>query len=88
MVYDGKQPNIYVNGDLKLKSNNMVSKDNQSSTFNIGAGLDDVGWFGYNFKGEISKVAVFDRPLSEEEVKSATNGKLPEGKIIMNWENK
>jgi arylsulfatase A-like enzyme len=87
VVLRGMQPHFYIDGNLKLKSENMISQDKPKQTFNIGAGLDDSGYMGYNFIGDISHVLCYNKPLSEEVIKSFTEGKIPEGKTILEWTN-
>jgi hypothetical protein len=80
-------PHFYIDGELKVKSEEMISKDKPGQTFNIGAGLDDSGYQGYNFIGDISHVIFYNKPLSEDVIKSFAEGKIPEGKAALEWTN-
>jgi arylsulfatase A-like enzyme len=87
VIYNNRQPAIYIDGELVLRSRHKLSPDKNSGTFNIGAGLDDAGFLGHNFIGEIAQVLVYDKPLSEEAVKKYAKGDNPEGNAILNWNN-
>jgi arylsulfatase A-like enzyme len=87
VVLQGRLPHFYIDGELKVKSEEMISKDKPGQTFNIGAGLDDSGYQGYNFIGDISHVIFYNKPLSEDVIKSFAEGKIPEGKAALEWTN-
>jgi len=83
LVNQGKYPRIYVDGQLVFEGRQPISADNPDHTFNIGAGIDTGGYRGYNFKGSLSQVLHYDKPLSHEAVLAFATGDIPEGgKII------
>ena len=87
IVTNGNQPKLYVDGHLKQTSLQKLSQGKPSHTFNIGAGLDYGGYLGYNFKGTISHVLVYDEPLPEKTIEAFAKGDIPEGKASLKWTN-
>ena len=47
--------------------------------------MDDNGELGYNFRGEISHVLVYDEPLTAEQIALFANDGIPEGKKILSY---
>ena len=79
--------NFYVDGKLKLTGTKLLSEDNAKHTFNIGAGIDFTGYQGYNFIGDISSCLVYDKSLTEKEVRKFNKGHISSGKQLLNWQN-
>ena len=59
--------------------------DKSGHKFNIGAGLDGMGYMGYNFKGTISHTLVYNEPLEKSAIEKFANGNIPEGEMIVQW---
>ena len=87
MTVNDRVVNFYVDGKLKLTVTKLLSKDNIKHTFNIGAGIDFNGYQGYNFIGHISSCLVYDKPLTEKEVREFNKGNISSGKQLLNWQN-
>ena len=79
--------NIYIDGVFRFKSKLNLTPSKKGSTFNIGAGLDDAGWLGYNFIGDIANVMVYDEPLNINRISEYAEGRIPEGKVILDWKS-
>ena len=86
MTVNDRVVNFYVDGKLKLTVTKLLSKDNIKHTFNIGAGIDFNGYQGYNFIGHISSCLVYDKPLTEKEVREFNKGNIS-SKPLLNWQN-
>ena len=87
IVLNGKYPEIYIDGNMKLKLHRRIGADQLNQKFHIGAGIDDSGYMGYNFIGDIEQVFAYDQPLSQEAVKLFAAGHTPEGHLILDWKN-
>ena len=64
-IFDGDQLKIFTDGDL-------ISSTSASGTIDKSIGNPQIGRYqggGYNFQGEISEVRLYDRPLTDSEVR-------------------
>ncbi|MFH5886423.1 sulfatase-like hydrolase/transferase [Halalkalibaculum sp. DA3122] len=86
-VIQDKQPLVYINGNLEIKTDSQLSPNKAGQTFNIGAGLSGNGYNGYNFVGEIDHVVAYGRVLEKEEIVSHTRGAMPNEPAVFKWEN-
>lgn len=64
-MYDGTQPLIYVNGELKDIGSNPTSFDDPSGVSRIGQ-----MWLGQYLDGSCSDARIYNRPLSPSEVQA------------------
>ncbi len=87
LVWQDRQPYVYLDGQPLEKNLPKISQDEVSYTFNIGAGLDESGFMGYNFQGNISHVLYYDTPLTQEVIKAFAQGKMPQAKASLQWDN-
>ena len=85
LVVRDRMPYIYVDGEQIFVGRRKVPDDYPNHMFHIGAGLDNGGWLGYNFKGKISNVLYYDKPLKEEDIDGFAQGKNPNEKPAMVW---
>jgi arylsulfatase A-like enzyme len=83
VVLRGKYPEIYIDGKLEFKGVHKIREDDPGHTFNIGAGIDDSGYAGYNFIGTISHVLCYNESLEEDAIKTFAEGDTPEGNTIL-----
>ena len=83
-----RRPYVYVDGEQIFTGRRRVPDDDPDHTFNIGAGLDDGGWLGYNFKGKIASVLAFDKALEPRDINAFAQGDNPSAKPAMLWPNK
>jgi arylsulfatase A-like enzyme len=82
VVYRGRKLRLYVDGELKLRRHEGVINDRPGQVFKIGAGAED---YGSNFKGQISQVLFYKKPLSEETIRAFAKGKDPKEKPALKW---
>lgn len=87
VVIRDKYPHFYVDGEFIMKGMEVISDDNPTHTFNIGAGVDFSGYNGYNFNGIISETLIYDTSLNEEAVMAHAEGMTPDGNKIVEWKN-
>ena len=85
LVVRNRKPYIYLDGEQLFAGKRSVPDDDPDHTFNVGAGLDDGGWLGHNFKGEISSVLTFDRALEQQEISKLTKDEKASIEPVMNW---
>jgi len=69
LTFDGSTQKLYVNGSLADSSDTAYALEAASDEINIG----DFGTFDGAFEGEISDVRIYNRALSEQEVKDYHN---------------
>jgi hypothetical protein len=87
LVIKNKRPAIYIDGELSWQGKNPVQPDKDDHNFNIGAGFDDNGYMGYNFKGIMSHVLVYEQTLDESAILKFSSGNVPSGNLIKKWLN-
>lgn len=84
-TYDGKKAQIYLNGEVKAETNAAIPIPANSATFVIGGTQESRDWF----TGMIDEVKLYNRGLTEAEVKSALKGPetpvAPAGKLAITW---
>lgn len=79
LVNQGKKSRIYIDGQLKGQGKKELSPDHPDHRFHIGSGIDTGGFRGYNFRGTISHVLFYEKPLRESAVQAFASGELPKG---------
>ena len=84
MVVEG-QPTIYLDGKATREIESRISKEGFPQNFNIGAGLDENGELGYNFRGEISQVLIYDESLTVKQIELFASDGIPDGKKILSF---
>jgi hypothetical protein len=77
-TYDGGQANLYIDGELKASNNVGVEKNPGPRPLSIASALCPAGWGcdGGYFKGIIDEVGIFNKALSENEIKRVMGGVL------------
>ena len=73
-VYDAenKHYRLYVNGQLAVESNAGLDLTTMDRTLTIGTYR---GGYAYPFRGEMTDIAVFDYPRTEEQIRADADGK-------------
>ena len=87
LVVKNQKPRVYVDGKLTWKGPGKIVPSGSDDTFNIGAGLDNWGFNGYNFIGTISEVRFYDDQLDKKSIEAYSRGEVPDGKLKMKWKN-
>jgi arylsulfatase A-like enzyme len=82
------QPTIYLDGLVTGSIGTRISKEGFPQNFNIGAGMDDNGYMGYNFRGDISQTLIYNEIVTGENIELFASGILPEGEMILSWTQK
>jgi hypothetical protein len=59
--------------------------DAPNHLFHIGAGQDNGGWLGFNFKGTIVSVRAFDKALERQDIDAFAQGHSLSEKPAMAW---
>jgi len=96
-TYDSGQAKLYIDGELKASNNIGVEKNPGPRPLSIASSLCPAGWGcdGGYFKGSIDEVGVFNKALSEKEIKQVMDGELsghgaavfPQGFLASTWGN-
>lgn len=86
-TYDGTTVRIYLNGEVKAKTNAGVAIPANASSYVIGGTQESRDWFD----GMIDEVKLYNRGLTEDEVKESMKGSdtpvAPAGNIAVTWGN-
>ena len=84
-TYDGKKVEIYLNGEVEAEKDASIPIPANSSSFVIGGTQESRDWF----TGMIDEVKLYNRGLTEAEVKNALKGPgtpvAPTGKLTTTW---
>ena len=88
LVLEGGKPSIHLDGNAIQEIESRISKEGFPQNFNIGAGMDEHGELGYNFRGEISRVLIYENPLTGEDIGLFANDGIPGGEPIIHWDGK
>lgn len=80
-------PEFYLDGKKIHQGKHVLPKANPLHTFNIGAGLDDGGWLGYNFIGTINQALIYDTALDNNSIMAYAKGEVPKGTKLLEWTN-
>jgi hypothetical protein len=86
VVISDRMPTIFLDGELIHTGDERMNPDTPGHAFHIGAGLNDGGYLGYNFQGEIAEVMVFDVTLDEAAIGEYAGGNKPEGQPVLAWQ--
>jgi len=82
-VYDGTTMKVYVDGVLDNSQELSVTASEGVVDFTIGAYSEGT----YEFRGDISMVAYYERALTDEEVAGLISGKMPSDAKLLLTEN-
>jgi arylsulfatase A-like enzyme len=86
VVINDRMPSVYLDGNLIHSGEERMAPDTPGHSFHIGGGLNDGGYLGYNFQGDISEVVVFNSALGESAIEEYANGNKPEGQPVLAWQ--
>jgi arylsulfatase A-like enzyme len=84
LVKDMK-PQVYIDGSMAWNGKKNVSTYVEGKDFNIGAGIDDGGYTGYNFIGTISHILVFEEQLNIDQIQAFAKGREVNNIPILSW---
>lgn len=68
VTYDGKKLSLYINGELAASADNAVVPMPKMRKFILNVGASTPSGSGYGFDGMISKVQIYDRALTADEI--------------------
>ena len=85
LLLEKGRPTLHLDGKETRSLETRIRKEGFPQEFNVGAGMDDNGELGYNFRGEISHVLVYDEPLTAEQIALFANAEIPDGKMILSY---
>ncbi len=85
LVMEEGQATIHVDGKATRKIVCRIRKEGFPQNFNIGAGMDEQGELGYNFRGEISHLLIYDKPVTGEDFVLFANSGIPDGETILSY---
>jgi hypothetical protein len=84
-TYDGKTVKVYLNGVKQAEMNATAAVPANTATFVIGGTQDSRDWYS----GMIDEFKLYNRGLTEDEVKSSMNGTIsavyPSEKLATKW---
>jgi len=86
VVISDRKPTIYLDGEMIHKGEEKIAPDTPGHAFHIGAGLNDGGYLGYNFQGDIAEVMVFNSILDEASIEEYAKGSKPAGQPVLAWQ--
>ncbi len=83
--YDGKKVRIYVNGEIKAEKDANIAIPANTSSYVIGGTQESRDWFA----GILDECKLYNRGLTEEEVKKSMKGPMssvkPQEKLASSW---
>jgi hypothetical protein len=86
-TYDGTTVRIYLNGEVKAEMDASAAIAANASSYVIGGTQESRDWFD----GMIDEVKLYNRGLTEDEVKESMKGSdtlvAPAGSIAVTWGN-
>ena len=86
VTYDGTTVRMYADGELDSTGTNYAGKTGAIGDYNFEIGRQlypDAGAF-YNYRGNIREVMIYNRTLSNSEMKRIYQASVPESDLILN----
>ena len=84
-----QRQNLYINGTLEMTKNHMNDSVGKSANTSVWIGILNAG-YAQGWNGKIDEVKIWQRALSEVDIKLSMEGKLgravnPQGKLAATW---